>query len=632
MPTLDTNAPILLDDGEHVVVQCQNPFVRLRRTADGEMFDLNFTELARRQVGIPATIPIQARALDALSPAAAGSVNEWLRNVVEVLTGCTFDGTPLAGYDPSTISQNQRVEMRISELVAAGKSVSRATFMRKIKAYREHGAAALIDGRSIRQGGPFDMLNTDVFDALCTVIANQTSRSTGTKSRLIIETRALLIKQFGSNAPVVPPPASMYRYIDTLTKGKHTTGSASTRRSLADRPQRQFGFNFQALAGAEVQVDSTPMDILVKSPSGEIVRPVLTIMLDVATRSILASSLRMEATKGTDHVTLLAEALVPPANRPDLTLFRRMLQDRTPGHRFLDADERRALESKRPYIYPRRIMMDNGKDYISSTFLAAAAQFGIDITTSAPRTPVHKAMVERMFGSINSLFTQHLPGYVGRSPEFRGNKVEEEPLLHIFALRELFDDWVLKNWQNRPHSSLRDPLSPTVLLTPNQMCAQASELTSTLHLPLTEDDFITLLPTSFRTIRSTGIEFNSRVYDSRKLDDYRGKKSNDRAHKGFWEVKSDPYRPLQLWVRSPEHKWIACRARDEEVLLAPHTAGAFIGRRNTDREDVAIMDSLRVGVPMHGSFEDDAPTEETIDTPSTPSSTASFDTFNPDED
>ena len=35
--------------------------------------------------------------------------------------------------------------------------------------------------------------------------------------------------------------ARLYRLLDKLSAGKHTTGSARTRRSLADRPDGPFG-------------------------------------------------------------------------------------------------------------------------------------------------------------------------------------------------------------------------------------------------------------------------------------------------------------------------------------------------------------------------------------------------------
>ncbi|MEA9999126.1 hypothetical protein QN367_08445 [Cryobacterium sp. RTS3] len=313
MLTLDTSAPIQLVDGEYVVIEQKNPYVRLRRTADGTTVDMHLTELQRKQVGA-GTIPLfEPRAFDRLTTKASTKTMQWVSHIEELVTGCQpGQSSPRPEYDPSCTTLNQRVAAKTSELKGLGLSASRATIMRRIKAYREQGMAGVIDRRIVRHDGPLDHLNEDVRDALCTVIAAQTFRSTGTKSRLIIETQAELLRQFGKDAPALPATSSMYRYIAALTKGKHTTGSAKTRRSLANRPNRAFGYTSRTLPGAEVQVDSTPMDIFVLTPSGKVERPTLTIMVDVATRSILASTIRLEATKGIDHVLLLHASRKPP--------------------------------------------------------------------------------------------------------------------------------------------------------------------------------------------------------------------------------------------------------------------------------------------------------------------------------
>lgn len=634
MLTLDASAPIQLIDGEYIVIETRNPYVRLRRTADGATVDMHLTELQRKQVGVGTSPSCEPRTFDRLTSSDSTRTMQWVSHIQELVTGCQPGQlSPQLRYDPSCTTLNERVSSKTAELKALGFSASRATIMRKIKAYREQGMAGVIDRRIIRHDGPLDHLNEDVRDALCTVIAAQTFRSTGTKSRLIIETHAELLRRFGSDAPALPATSSMYRYIDALTQGKHTTGSAKTRRSLANRPSRAFGYTARTLPGAEVQVDSTPMDILVLTPSGKVERPTLTIMLDVATRSLLASTIRLEATKGIDHVLLLAQALTPAANRPDSTAYRRMIQDTTPQAVFLDAGERSALEMTRPFIYPRRIMMDNGRDYVSNVFLAAAEKFGIDVTFSAPRTPTDKAHVERMFSSINSLFTQRLPGYLGRSPEFRGEEVEKENLLSVHALYELFDDWTLNVWQNRPHDGLRDRVEPSVRLSPNQVYASASELTSTLHLPLSPDLYVSLLPSAYRTIKSTGVAYRSRIYDSAELNALRNTKSKDPGKKGKWEVKVDPYRPLVVWVRSPKDAWIECRARDTDSHLESHAADVNSTYLPSDRSVVAAVNAARTGTPAH-DIDADIPELQTRQTTFDVSDAdgSEFDTFDPDKD
>jgi hypothetical protein len=53
-----------------------------------------------------------------------------------------------------------------------------------------------------------------------------------------------------------------------LSAGKHTTGSAATRRGLAGRPQRMFSQAHPAAPGELMEIDSTPPDVLVLLDDG----------------------------------------------------------------------------------------------------------------------------------------------------------------------------------------------------------------------------------------------------------------------------------------------------------------------------------------------------------------------------
>ena len=83
-----------------------------------------------------------------------------------------------------------------------------------------------------------------------------------------------------------------YRLFGTLSHGRHATGSASTRRSLAGRPEGMFGSLPAAAPGEVVQIDSTPLDVLVLLDDGVPGRVELTGMIDVATRMVPAAVLR----------------------------------------------------------------------------------------------------------------------------------------------------------------------------------------------------------------------------------------------------------------------------------------------------------------------------------------------------
>jgi putative transposase len=411
--------------------------------------------------------------------------------------------------------------------------------------------------------------------------------------------RQELTNTYKENAPEFVPEQTLYRYFKLLGKGKWVTGKATRRRSAANTPDRTYGGTRRLLPGEEVQVDSTPMDVMVMTSEGP-QRPILTIMIDIATRAIISITIRLVAAKGYDHALLLARALTPIGSRPDNTVHRALISARYPEVKLLSAEERDDLKATTPFIFPRRIMMDNGMDFISNTFKSACHIHQVDITQAAIRTPTDKAVVERAFRTINNLFTQYLPGYVGDSPVNRGLDVEKEKLLDVSTLNEMLDDWVTGTYNHRPHGGLIDPFDPTITYSPVEWFNASADFVGGATLPLTQDQFIELLPSTPRKITKKGIHLFNRDYDSIDLHPYRDRKSKNPRLNGGWEVKYNPYDLSSVWVLSPEKNWIECRWRHSAMVAQPHFADIQrnLQKNRADRADVAFDHAAGSGTPM----------------------------------
>ena len=191
--------------------------------------------------------------------------------------------------------------------------------------------------------------------------------------------------------------------------------------------------------------------------SGVPVRADLTIAVDVATRTICAAVLRPVGTKAVDAALLLARMLVPEPMRPGWSTALRMSASRLPHSRLVDIDARMELAAARPVIVPDTIVIDGGKVFVSDTFTRACERLGVSIQRARPRTPTDKAIVEATFGSINTLFCQHVAGYTGSNTTLRGP--DAAGVWTLPELQDLFDEWLLV-WQARPHDALRDPFMP----------------------------------------------------------------------------------------------------------------------------------------------------------------------------
>jgi hypothetical protein len=120
-----------------------------------------------------------------------------------------------------------------------------------------------------------------VLEATRRAIAEQTGRSTGTVTRLRHRVEQLLAGE--ADPPQMRSRAAFYRLVAALSAGKHTVGSARTRRSLAKQPEGPFGMVTAARPGEWTEIDSTPLDVRVVLDDGTVDRVELTGLVDLAT-------------------------------------------------------------------------------------------------------------------------------------------------------------------------------------------------------------------------------------------------------------------------------------------------------------------------------------------------------------
>jgi len=498
------------------------------------------------------------------------------RHVVEVLTGAApahldasaeNEAVPAhPQYDPS-LPLKDRIGTKVAELVAAGTPIGYRSLERYIKAYRSDGLAGLVDGRMQRQASPTGRVDPTLVSLLEDAVKAQTQVSTGTRSRVIKQV-SLEAAQLGVS---VPSRSTLYRALDNLQKAGHPFGNATTRRAQSNRPDRPWGRQSPSRPGELVEIDSTPLDLMVVYPDGAAGRIDLTVALDIATRTICAAILRPVATKAVDAALLLARALTPlpmqPGWSPSVAFSRSIL----PEGMIQGDNEIRASVAAKPVIVPESITIDRGKVYVGSTFLNACERLQISVTKAAPRTPTDKPHVERVFAAINSGFTQYLSGYVGSNVIRRGAAPEAEAIWTLAEVQNLLDLWIIASWQNKPHPGLRHPAMPKKDLTPNEAYAALASVAPTVNVALDRDDYIGLLPVAYRTIQSYGINFENLHYDSPALHPYRSVKSGLPlpANDG-WEVRYDPYRLQSIFVRDHfRGEWIEAEWTLAKQTLAP---------------------------------------------------------------
>ncbi|MCX4968057.1 Mu transposase C-terminal domain-containing protein [Streptomyces sp. NBC_00654] len=511
----------------------------------------------------PERMPLpQSGLLETFAPEVMKRALWWEGHVLEVLHGLppgAEPGTPpRPGYGPGT-SVTSRQKAKAAELTALGHEIKTGAVGLRRRRYTEEGLvglARLVDHRSVRKRKEFGDVPDAVVEAMRQAIKEGVETSTRNGAYLIWRTGEI-IRENGGNLAELPSRRTLYRLVAKLTVGTHATGSAVTRRSKAHGAAAPFGELTVSAPGEVMQIDSTPLDVMVRLDNGVVGKVELTGMIDVATRTLAAAVLR-PTTKSVDASVLLARTVTPELMRPGWVDALKMSRSVLPHARMLTLDERLEHAAAKPVIVPEMIVCDHGKVFVSRNFRASCRFLEIDFQPTHKGSPFEKGHIEKMLGSVATMFAQFLPGYTGRNTDHRGRHPERENLWALPELQELLDEWIVAHWQNRPHEGLRDPDHPGRLFTPNQKYAALVEACGYVPVALSGQDYVELLPAAWRAVNSYGIRINNRTYDAPELGPMRRRDSGVTAKRGLWEVHRDPYDVSRVWVRNHrgEGEWI----------------------------------------------------------------------------
>lgn len=239
----------------------------------------------------------------------------WEQHILEVLTGTRpgeQDCRPQ--FDPQRRSLSEREAAKAAELAAAGRKVTARSVRDRRQRYQTEGLLGLVDRRAMRPTSTSGRVETQVVTAMRTAIAEASDTSTRTAGFVLWRTRQLLREAEGWSGPM-PSQRTLYRLFARLSQGRHTTGTARARRSLAARPETAFSQVGVVAPGEVMQIDSTPLDVMVLLDEGVTARVELTALVDIATRSITAAVLR-PSTKAVDGSVLLARSVNAEPMRP----------------------------------------------------------------------------------------------------------------------------------------------------------------------------------------------------------------------------------------------------------------------------------------------------------------------------
>jgi hypothetical protein len=200
-----------------------------------------------------------------------------------------------------------------------------------------------------------------------------------------------------------------------------------------------------------------------------------------------------------------------------------------------------------------------------------------------------KAIIERTFDSINTLFCQHVAGYTGRDVTRRGTADELQALWSMADLQELLDEWVLAGWQARPHEGLRHPFSPDKPCSPNDAYAALVSAAGYIPVALTGEDYIELMPAEWRVINDDGVHIDYRTYICDEIRPFRHLPSGVAGKGNQWEIHYDPYDVSRIWVRNHHDTkhlptWIPVPWTHHKMVMQPFADFTWRHARKIARE------------------------------------------------
>ena len=525
----------------------------------------------------------------------------WRDHLVELLTGRPFDDPDRPArpdYDPRSHSLRERELAKLAELRASGETLVLSTLQRRRARFEAQGIAGLVDARWHAPSDGTGRADPRLVAAIARVVAGQTDRSTVSGQVLRRRVERELAREHGAGVVAMPSRATFYRLLEAISAGRHTLGSARTRRSLAKQPQRMLGHLTPTRPGEVMEIDSSPLDVLVVHDDGTVDTCEITGMVDLATRSLPAVVLR-PSTKAVDAALLLARAMTPEPVRPGWPEALRMSRSVLPHASLLPLDERLAKAASVPVIVPETVVSDHGKAFFSDTFREACRSQGISYQPAHPDAPYERPHIERTLGSVATMFAQYVAGHKGRCVEMRGKDPAGEAVWSIHELQELLQEWVVI-WQNRPHEGLRDPLMPGRTVSPNEKYAALVSAAGYVPVALSTTEYIQLMPRERRLIGPTGVRLNNRTYDAPELVPYRRQPSGAGPDGRSWEVRYDPYDIGCVWVRDHRGEgWITAFWRHLRTAPVPmgelvfDRARQLLSEREQRKPDEAAMGAVR---------------------------------------
>ncbi|MBI1313082.1 DDE-type integrase/transposase/recombinase [bacterium] len=406
----------------------------------------------------------------------------------------------------STEPHKHDYQSRASDLREAGEQISATSLKRYFRRWKSSGGdRRALAPRTTRSGGrgrsrrssflsQYPALNRFVEEGIRDVYLTTARRPISAVTRRVLEDIQRLNSRLPSGkAQPIPKEQALSRAIARRIERMDPWEVDRQRwgRRIAD--QRHAPRSAQSLARRvleRVEVDHSPLKVVVGTKAGPIGQPWLTVLIDYYSRMIVGFCLGFDPPSYAVLMESLRHAILPKTGV---------------------ASAYPSVKGDWPcFGIPEMIVCDRGADLTSNDLENAAFQLGVVLDFNPPRTPHMKGCVESFFGGLNDQLIAALPGRTFRSWEKRADyDADDGPLLPYDSLLEIIHVYLVDVYARSKH--------PTIPQTRLEVW-QESAAEHPPFLPSSPDDLIVLLSKrAERTLSTRGIELGGMFYTSDDL-------------------------------------------------------------------------------------------------------------------
>lgn len=504
--------PLVLDGASHMVEDMTGGWVTLR-AMDGSARRMPLNEVVKRVAGDESPPPLSERLQDVehrLTDQQVKKLDERRAIVRWFETGVRPeqrpDATPDPHHDPKKVPDRRARVRAMAEVIAEQRDIeilSAVKFVNRILDKATTGESGLLDTRLV---APLKTAKHDEIEGVVReYLLDQEYRSTTTNLSKYLAFAAWVQREHGIDAPA---ERTFERALSNVYRRyPHLRQKAKSRASTAQAPRITVQRRFAMRPGEYWFIDATPSNVMLRDPyappgTARKYRLTLTKLMDGATRHIVGRSISEEA-DGYAAGLALADA------------FKQMHEDagsdrdESLGHPWPTIGLPSVL-SRWP-IPPRRLLLDNGREFLNKHIMWTLHRLGIDIEPQRVRDGRAKGRLERHFGTNKTNFEEQQYNYIAGSVEGRGPEADKEVILTWEQLLARDQAWT-DSYNVTEHRGLASETGRRI--SPAQRWIELAEEHGVVEVVAWRNEWIRFLPHQVVALSRYGVSRRGMVYNA----------------------------------------------------------------------------------------------------------------------